>query len=335
MAVVRTAWQWMLLAALIVFLATAVLWLPQSWHYWLIMTGILAVAALGLHITTGLCGQFAMGHAAFIAIGAYTTAVLTNSHHLSPWVTLPISGLVAGVVGLVFGIPALRIKGIYLVMATIAAQFIIIFVIEQQSWTGGNNGIQVQQLSVGGSTFSNAQFWWLTLAVLLATVYFVKNISRTSPGRMMVAVRDNDLAAEVMGINLFGTKLLAFFIGCFFAGISGWLFAHQARFLYTSTFSFDMSLTLLGMVIIGGMGSTSGALLGTLFIRLVEKLVTTVSPDVARALPASLGSSALAPALQLLAFAAVVAVFLLIEPRGIQHRVEKLKLYYRLRPFSS
>jgi branched-chain amino acid transport system permease protein len=333
MAVVRTKTQWLLLAATIVFLATAILWLPNAWQTWLIMVGIYAIAVLGLHITTGLCGQFAMGHAAFIAVGAYTTGVLTNSHGLSPWLTLPLSGLFAGIVGLIFGIPALRIKGLYLVMATIAAQYIIMFAIEQQSWTGGNAGLRVEQLSAGGSNFSNAQFWWLTLAIGLVAVFFAKNIQRTSPGRTMVAVRDNDLAAEVMGINLFRTKLLAFFIGCFYAGISGWLMAHQSRYLHPATFDFNMSLSLLGMVIIGGIGSTSGALLGTIAIRLLDKVVATVAPDVTRALPASFGPS-VGPALQLIVFGAVVAAFLLLEPRGIQHRVEKVKLYYRLRPFS-
>lgn len=334
MAIVRTKTQWLLLVGAIAFLATAVLWLPQTWQNWLIMAGIFAVAVLGLHVTTGLCGQFAMGHAAFVAVGAYTTGVLTQSHGLSPWLTLPLSGLFAGMVGLIFGVPALRIKGIYLVMATIAAQFIVIFVIEQQSWTGGTVGMRVAQLSAGGKPFSAAQFWWLTLAVVLATTFFVKNIQRTTPGRMMVAVRDNDLAAEVMGINLFRTKLLAFFIGCFFAGMSGWLYAHYMRYLYTAAFSFDMSLQLLGMVIIGGMGSTSGALMGTAGLRLLDKVVDIVTPDVAAALPSSIGLASVGPALKLIVFGGVIAIFLLVEPRGLHHRLEKLKLYYRLRPFS-
>ena len=193
--------------------------------------------------------------------------------------------------------------------------------------------MRVEQLSAGGTPFSYTQFWWLTLAIVLGTVFFVKNIQRTSPGRMMVAVRDNDLAAEVMGINLFRTKLLAFFIGCFFAGISGWLYAHWSRFIYTATFDFNMSVQLLGMVIIGGMGSTSGALMGTVAIRLLDKVVDIVAPDVAGALPASFGPS-VGPALKLIAFGGVVAIFLLLEPRGLQHRLEKIKLYYRLRPFS-
>lgn len=333
MAILRTKTQWLLLAAGVVFFATMVLWLPQDWRTWLIMTGIYVVAVLGLHITTGLCGQFSMGHSAFMAVGAYTTAVLTDRFGLSPWLTLPLSGLTAGLIGLVFGIPALRIKGLYLVMATIAAQVILVFAIKEQDWTGGTVGMHVSQITVGGSALDNIQFWWLTLAILLVMVYFAKNIQRTSPGRMMVAVRDNDLAAEVMGVNLFRTKLLAFFLGCFYAGIAGWLMAHNGRYVYPETFSFSLSLSLLGMVIVGGMGSTSGAILGAVAIRLVDKLVIYIAPLVADLVPWT-SSSSVKPALQLIVFGLVVMAFLLLEPRGIQHRLEKIKLYYRLRPFS-
>ena len=333
MAIVRTKTQWLLLAAGVVFLFTMVLWLPLDWRSWLITTGIYVVAVLGLHITTGLCGQFAMGHSGFMAVGAYTTAVLADRFGLSPWLTLPLSGLTAGLIGLVFGIPALRIKGFYLVMATIAAQFIILFVIRQQSWAGGQVGLHVPQITVGGSVLTQIQFWWLVLAIALAAVFFAKNIQRTSPGRQMVAVRDNDLAAEVMGINLFRTKLLAFFLGCFYAGVAGWLMAHNLRYIHPDIFSFALSLSMLGMVIVGGLGSTSGAVLGAIAIGLVDKLVYYLSPQVGKVVPSGYASS-VGPALQLIVFGLVVMAFLLLEPRGIQHRVEKIKLYYRLRPFS-
>lgn len=181
---------------------------------------------------------------------------------------------------------------------------------------------------------TNPQFWWLTLAIALVGVYFAKNIQRTSPGRKMVAVRDNDLAAEVMGINLFRTKLLAFFLGCFYAGIGGWLMAHYSRYINTELFSFTLSLQMLGMVIVGGMGSTSGAVIGVIFIQLLDKIVSRyLTPWVQDVWPGS-NANSVAPGLQLIVFGAVIAGFLLLEPRGMQHRVEKIKLYYRLRPFS-
>lgn len=333
MAIVRTKTQWLLLAATVVFVATMVLWLPMDWRAWLVTAGIYVVAVLGLHITTGLCGQFAMGHAAFMAVGAYTTAVLTGRFDWSPWITLPLSGLTAGLIGLIFGIPALRIKGLYLVMATIAAQFVILFFIRQQSWTGGTVGLHVPRITAGGEVLSTVQFWWLTLGILLALLYFAKNIQRTSPGRMMVAVRDNDLAAQVMGVNLFRTKLLSFFLGCFYAGIAGWLMAHNLRYIHPEVFSFALSLSMLGMVIVGGMGSTAGAIMGAVAISLLDKLVFYLSPQVSKMVPTQYATS-VGPALQLMVFGLVVIAFLLLEPRGIYHRVEKIKLYYRLRPFS-
>ncbi len=334
MAIVRTKTQWLLLILAVAFMAVVVIWLSPEWQTWLITAGVYTVAVMGLHITTGLCGQFAMGHAAFMAVGAYATAVLTGNYGWSPWLTLPLSGLMAGLIGMLFGIPALRIKGLYLVMATIAAQFVIVFVIKQPESWGQGVGLHVPQLSAGGSVFTKVQFWWLTLAIVLAAVFYAKNIQRTSPGRKMVAVRDNDLAAEVMGINLFRTKLLAFFLGCFLAGISGWLMAHNLRYLHPDIFSFNLSLILLGMVIIGGMGSTSGAIMGVVFMQILDKLTARyLAPAVMDWMPSGTSSS-VGPALQLVVYGLVIVVFLLFEPRGMQHRLEKVKLYYRLRPFS-
>lgn len=332
MAIVRTKTQWALLIVGIVFLFALVLVLPIAWQDWLIMVGIYAVAALGLHIMTGLCGQFSMGHAAFMAVGAYTTALLGTRLGLSPWLTLPLSGLAAGLVGLVFGIPALRIKGFYLVMATIAAQFIIIFAIRELPWAGRTFGMDVPRITFGGQGLNEVQYWWLTLTIALVMVFVAKNIQRTTTGRKFVAVRDNDLAAEVMGINLFRTKLLAFFIGCFFAGISGWLLAHYILYVNPDLFSFKLSLWFLGMIIIGGIGSTTGAVVGAAGIMLVDKGVYYLSLELSKAYP-SIGGQ-IGPALSLIVFALVVVLFILLEPQGLYHRIERIKLYYRLHPFS-
>jgi branched-chain amino acid transport system permease protein len=163
-------------------------------------------------------------------------------------------------------------------------------------------------------------------------LFFTKNIQRTTTGRKFVAVRDNDLAAEVMGINLFRTKLLAFFIGCFFAGIAGWLWAHYLLRINPDLFTFDLSLWFLAMVIIGGMGSTSGVVMGAVAIMLVDKAVPALSNVVEKAFP-SLGFQ-IPFALGLILFALVVMFFLLIEPKGLYYRLEKIKLYYRLNPFA-
>jgi branched-chain amino acid transport system permease protein len=332
MAIVRTRAQWLLLVTGLLFLFTLSLYTSEVWVNWLIMVGIYAVAALGMHIMTGLCGQFSMGQSAFMALGAYTAAILGSRYGLSPWVTLPLSGLVAGLGGMVFGIPALRIKGFYLVLTTIAAQFVIMWAIKQSDYTGATYGLEVPAITIGGSALEDAQFWWLTLGIVVVMLFFTKNIQRTTTGRKFVAVRDNDLAAEVMGINLFRTKLLAFFIGCFFAGIAGWLWAHYLLRINPDLFTFDLSLWFLAMVIIGGMGSTSGAVMGAVAIMLVDKAVPALSNVVEKAFP-SLGFQ-IPFALGLILFAVVVMFFLLIEPKGLYYRLEKIKLYYRLNPFA-
>ncbi len=332
MAIVRTKAQWLLLAVGLIFLVTLGLYAPGQWVNWLIMVGIYGVAALGMHIMTGLCGQFSMGQSAFMALGAYTTAFLGTRYGLSPWITLPLSGLVAGLGGLVFGIPALRIKGFYLVLTTIAAQFVIMWAIRKQSWLGETYGMDVPKITIGGSGLTDPQYWWLTLGVAVIMLFFAKNIQRTATGRKFVAVRDNDLAAEVMGINLFRTKLLAFFIGCFFAGVAGWLWAHYLLRITPDLFTFQLSLWFLGMIIIGGMGSTSGAVMGAVAIMLVDKAGPSLSSAVQSAFPSL--KYQVSAALSLILFAVVVIFFLLIEPKGLYYRLERIKLYYRLNPFA-
>jgi branched-chain amino acid transport system permease protein len=332
MAILRTRAQWLLLAAGLIFLVTLGLYASEEWVNWLTLVGIFIVAALGMQIMTGLCGQFSMGQSAFMALGAYTTAILGSRYGLSPWVTLPLSGLAAGVGGLIFGIPALRIKGFYLVLTTIAAQFVIMWAIRQPSWAGKTYGLDVPAISIGGSALNETQFWWLTLGVAVVMLFFAKNIQRTATGRKFVAVRDNDLAAEVMGINLFRTKLLAFFIGCFFAGIAGWLWAHQLGRITPDLFTFKLSLWFLAMIIIGGMGSTSGVVMGAGVIMLVDKLVPRLSQVVERAFPSL--AFQIPSALSLILFALVVMFFILIEPKGLYHRLERIKLCYRLNPFA-
>jgi branched-chain amino acid transport system permease protein len=342
MATLRTKTQWFLAALGLIFLFTLALYLPMDWLTWLITLGIFIVAVLGLHVLTGLCGQFSMGHAAFMLIGAYAAAMFGTNAGLPAWATLPLSGILAGVVGLIFGAPALRIKGFYLVMSTIAAQFIITWVVREAdadwgwlpSWldTGGVYGISVPPIVLGGKTIGYVGYWWITLSIVVVMILFAKNLQRTGTGRQFIAVRDNDLAAEVMGINLFRTKLLAFFIGCFFAGIAGWLWAHFVPHISTSQFDFQRSLIFLGMIIVGGMGSTSGAVLGATMLQLTDRLVDYMSDSLSTAFPSM--QAQIAPAMSLMVWALVVMFFVMMEPRGLSHTFERFKLYYRFYPFS-
>jgi branched-chain amino acid transport system permease protein len=227
-SIFRTKTQRFLLAALIIVLLTTPMWWGMRWLSVANLIGITIIATTGLNILTGYCGQLSIGHAGFIAVGAYTSAILTKQYDFPFLGALICSGILAGLVGIIFGIPSLRVKGFYLAISTIAAQFIIIWVINHwDNVTGGFLGITAPVASIFGIEFGTQKsFYYLLLPIVIIVIYIAKNLARTRVGRAFVAIRDNDLAAEVMGINLFRYKLLAFFIGCFLAGIAGSLMAH-------------------------------------------------------------------------------------------------------------
>ena len=334
MAILRTKTHWALLIGLLGLVFTA----PLYWGNYLLgvanLIGITLIAALGLNILTGYCGQLSIGHAGFIAVGAYTAAVLTNRFELPFLVGLICAGFTAGLIGLIFGLPSLKVKGFYLAISTIAAQFIIIWIITH--WTevtGGFVGIEVPYASIGSFTFrSEASQFYLIMTIAVICTFLAKNLARTRVGRAFVAIRDNDLAAEVMGINLFVYKLLAFFIGCFLAGIAGSLLAHWVGFMNAEQFSLMDSILYIGMIIIGGLGTTLGPILGVIFIRLLEQGVISISPMLEAAFPALplAFTTGIAPML----FGLVIILFLILEPRGLAHRWMLFKSAYRLWPFS-
>jgi branched-chain amino acid transport system permease protein len=334
MAIFRTRTQWVLLLAFLAILFTAPLYLRNYWLSIANLIGITVIAVSGLNILIGYCGQLSIGHAGFIAVGAYTSAIMTSRFGIPFPIALISAGLTAGLTGMIFGIPSLRVKGFYLAISTIAAQLILLWVINHWTdMTGGFNGMSVPYASIGGFTFrSEGSQFYLIMVVTVAVVFLAKNMARTRVGRAFIAIRDNDLAAEVMGINLFRYKLLAFFIGCFFAGIAGSLLAHWMRFINTESFTFASSILYIGMIIIGGLGTTLGPILGVIFIRLLEVGVTRLSPALEAAFP-NLPSGFTAGISPML-FGLVIILFLIFEPRGLAHRWVLFKSAYRLWPFS-
>jgi len=333
MAILRTKTHWALLIALFVLVFTAPLYWSNYWLSVFNLIGITVIAAIGLNILLGYCGQLSFGHVGFIAVGAYTSAVLTNVFELPFLVGLIAAGFTAGLVGLIFGIPSLRVKGFYLAIATIAAQFIIIWVINHLEITGGFTGITVPHASIGGLVLASeaSQFYLIMVIAVLAT-FFAKNLARTRIGRAFIAIRDNDVAAEVMGVNLFSYKLLAFFSGCFLAGIAGSLLAHWVGFMSPENFTFVESILYIGMIVIGGLGTTLGPILGVIFIRLLQQGMMFVAPAIEGAfptLPAGFATG-IAPML----FGVIIVLFLILEPRGLAHRWMLFKAAYRLWPFS-
>jgi branched-chain amino acid transport system permease protein len=334
MAIVRTGTHWALLIGFLVFLFTMPLYFDNYWLSVFNLIGITLVAAVGLNILVGYCGQLSIGHAGFIAVGAYTSAILTNRFEMPFLVGMVGAGLVAGLVGLFFGLPSVRVKGFYLAITTIAAQFIIIWVINHWSLTGGGNLITAPYPSIAGFEFrTESSRFYLIIGIAVLCVFFAKNLTRTRVGRAFIAVRDNDLAAEVMGINLLYYKLMAFFIGCFFAGIAGALYAHWLGSLNAEQFSFTESVLYIGMIIIGGLGTNIGPILGVVFIRLLQQVLTIqLVPFLERSV--TVLPSGFATGVTPMLFGLVIVLFLILEPRGLAHRWSLIKASYRLWPFS-
>jgi branched-chain amino acid transport system permease protein len=334
MAILRTKTQWVILLAFLAFLFTCPLFIGDTWLNIIIMIGISIISLHGLNILTGYCGQISMGHSAFMLVSGYTSAILCNKLGFSFWAALPCAALVAGLVGLIFGLPSLRIKGFYLIMSTIAAYFIIAWVITQAyDITGGLFGQPVPRPEILGMVLnSRASYFYLVMIIAILATLAAHNIVRTRVGRAFIAIRDNDLAAEVMGINIFAYKLLAFFIGCIFAGVAGSLLAHYYAYCSADFFPFMDSVWYLGMLIVGGMGSTTGVILGAVFLRLLEYLITLLAPMLGAAFPAIGPQSA--AALSLIVRGLVIIIFLIFEPRGLAHLWGHIKAYFRPWPFS-
>jgi branched-chain amino acid transport system permease protein len=331
MAIFRTKTQWVLLLAFLVFLFTSPLYFSDRILTVLTIIGITIISVHGLSILTGYCNQVSLGHVGFMAVGGYTSAILTAHLGWPFWAALPCAALMAGIVGIIFGLPSLKVKGFYLIVSTVAAYFIIIwFVLQLVDLTGGADGMAVPRPEIGGFVFkTKASYFYLVMIIACLATFVAKNIVRTRVGRAFIAIRDNELAAEVMGVNLWTYKLLAFFIGCVFAGVAGALMVHYVAFACVDQFPFMNSVWYLGMLIVGGMGSTTGVIFGVVSLKLLDELVTIIGPVLATAVAPQAAAS-----LGLIMRGLVIIIFLIFEPRGLAHRWEMVKAYYRLWPFS-
>lgn len=334
-AIIRTKTQWTMFVLFLLFIFSLPLYLSRSWLDVTILIGITIIAITGLNILVGYCGQLSIGHAGFIAVGAYTTAILTGQFQMPFLAALVLSGIVAGLIGLLFGIPSMRVKGFYLAITTIAAQFIIVWIINH--WTDvthGSMGYGVDAASIGPLIIDSEpkQFYFI-ISITALCVLFATNLARSRIGRAFIAVRDNDLAAEVMGINVFAYKLLAFFLGCFFAGLAGSLLAQWRGNITAEDFTFGQSILYIGILIIGGLGTSIGPILGvgTMGILLYGLLPFVVVPalEAISFLPTGF-STGLSPMI----FGAIMIISLVLEPRGLAHLWTLFKSSYRMWPFS-
>jgi len=340
LAIFRTKTQWGLLIGAIILAFTFPLFLNSYILGVLVLIFTTVIILHGLNILTGYCGQISLAQASFAAVGAYTSALLSQwaSDSALPewfpgifnfWITVPLAGLTAGVVGVLFGIPALRLRGFYLVMATLAAHFIIIYIIVHAI---GTQARTLPAPHLFGLLLNNSKgYYYVVLVALIALSYVAKNLVRTRFGRAWIAIRDNDLAAEVMGISLFRYKLSAFFIGCLFAGLGGALWAHYTRSITPEYYHLTYGLWYLGYIIVGGMGSTLGPFFGASFLIILTQLLS----EVISALSGTFyGIESYLSAAREVLFGLVVVAFMILEPRGIAHRWNLFKVYYRLFPYA-
>lgn len=315
--------------------------LPVFWIGIISRIATLTIAVQGLNILMGYTGQISLGHAAFMAVGGYTAAILGRELGLTFWLALPLAALFTGLVGLLFGLPSLRVKGFYLAMATLAAQFIIPWILQHplEPLTNGARPLEVPIPTLGPLSFaSDAAMFYITVPLSIVLALAARNIVRTRTGRAFVAVRDNDLAAELMGINVFAYKLQAFFISALYAGVAGALIAYDTNSLTLTTFELNKSIEYLAMLVIGGAGFPLGALFGVAFINLLKEFfIPTVTPALRVSLPQLLpfiDMVSINAAINPLLFGTVLIVFLVFEPRGLAYRWEILKISWKLRPFS-
>ncbi|HEY0878619.1 MAG TPA: branched-chain amino acid ABC transporter permease [Zeimonas sp.] len=312
---------------LLVLLVLAPAWLPEYWLAQLTFILIYGIVGVGLMLLAGYTGLFSLGHAAFLGVGAYTEAVLASMGWPFP-LSLAAAMALSAAVGAIVGLPALRVKGIYLAIATLAFGFIVEEVLARwESVTGGNAGKIVAALDVfGWRADTPASFYFVCLVVAVLATLVVLNLLRSSTGRAFVAIRDSEISAQSMGIHLARYKTLSFMVSAALAGMGGALYAHQIRFLSPDQFSILQSIDLLLMIVIGGLGSIHGAFLGAAFLITMPQLIT-LGKDF---LPSVIGQ---ATGLQSFVYGVVLIAFVLFEPLGLYGRWLKLRTWFDLFPF--
>jgi branched-chain amino acid transport system permease protein len=321
----------------VVLICFAPLVFSEYWLAILIQIGIYGIAALGLNILVGFTGQISIGHAAFFLLGAFTSAYISNNIPVPVFFAIPLAGVVTAMVGLIFGLPAARLKGLYLVIATLAAQYILLDFFSRAEWfSGGSVPAMAKPFSIFGHELrGDRQYFYVVLAYVVVSYLLVTNLMRSRDGRALVAVRDHYLSAEIMGINLTKYRTLSFGLAAFFAGIAGALYAHNQLVVSNEGYGIERSILFLAMVIIGGTGSIMGTLMGTAFVVLLPESMEWLSAELkGSAIDRALALNNNLTFLREIAIGVIIIAFLVFEPDGLAHRWRQIKTYWKLYPFS-
>jgi branched-chain amino acid transport system permease protein len=319
--------------ALIAVLAVTPRFATTYWLDVLNRIGIAIIGALGLNILVGYTGQISIGHAAFLAVGAYSTAILEVNAGLPFFLALPLAAVITSGFGLVFGIPSLRLRGLYLAIATLAAHFITTYgIVHWESLTKGVLGMMVPPATIFGLPLdSDARVFYLIFGLVVPATFFAKNLFRTRVGRAFIAIRDRDVAAGVMGVSLYHYKLLAFVLSSFYAGLAGGLMAHHSRILFPDAFTLLVAIDYLAMIIIGGLGSILGAIFGAVFMTLLPEVLKLGATSLTGVYPNAFGVIA---STRDIVFGLAVILFLMYEPQGLARIWLRVRGYWKLWPYA-
>ena len=298
---------------------------------------VATVGALGLNILVGYTGQISIGHAAFMSVGAYTAANLAVRLGLPFWLTLPAGGLMAAAIGALVGVPSLRIKGLYLAIATLASQLIIEWTINHVPWISGGvqASIEVPRPALFGVELkTQRQLYGFLLFFAVLAVIGTLNLVRSRIGRAFIAIRDQDIAAEIIGINIFRYKLLSFAISSFYAGVTGVLYTYYLGIANYEQFTIVTSIDYLAMIIIGGLGSILGSIFGAIFVTLLPIAIRLGMENWGEALFGGADINNIIPNLRLIGFGGLIILFLVLEPEGLNRLWRNIRSYFRVWPFS-
>jgi branched-chain amino acid transport system permease protein len=315
--------------------------IPLTLHeYYLSVANLVWIAvigALGLNVLVGYTGQVSIGHGAFMSVGAYTAANLATRLD-SPWpVNLLAGGLMAALIGAVVGIPSLRIKGLYLAIATLAGQLIIEWTINHVTFISGGvqASIEVSRPRVGPYVLASQRaMYYFLLAFVVIAIVGTMNLVRSRVGRAFIAIRDQDIAAEIIGINIFRYKLLAFAVSSFYAGVTGVLYTYFLGIANYEQFQIGVSIDYLAMIIIGGLGSVLGSIFGAMFVTLLPILIRYGMEAFGGIFFSQATVLNLIPALRLTLFGALIIAFLIVEPEGLNRLWRNIRSYFRIWPFA-
>ncbi|MGD9032525.1 MAG: branched-chain amino acid ABC transporter permease [Desulfobacteraceae bacterium] len=297
------------------------------------LCGIAIIGALGLNILSGYTGQISLGHAAFLAIGAYASTIFSIKLGIPFWISLPLAGCISAISGLIIAIPCLRLRGLYLAIATFAFHFIVEYVIVHwDSMTNGTGGLTVPEASIFGLVLdSDVKIYFLILFLVVCSAIFAKNLFRTEVGRAFIAIRDNDISAEVIGIDITKYKILSFMVSSFYAGIAGGLYAVTLSFIGPEHFTFLMTIEYLAMVLVGGVGTIAGTIFGAIFMTMLPEGIRLLRDILSQDYPFLITRMA---DLQASCYGLVIILFLIFEPTGLFGIWVRVKNYWKSWPYT-